>query len=393
MKLTAATVAALKLDGRTDAIFFDDTLKGFGLRLRVAADRRVVRTWVLQWKRGGVSKRIVLGPANVLSAEQARAVAKEKLAQVWSGKDPAADKKERRHTLRAVIDQYLEHKRVKPRTLRDIERYLTEGFKPLHAMPVDEVSRKDIAARLVAIQHDHSDIVAAKARAAVSALYAWAMQMGLCESNPVVGTFKPPEGEARERVLSDDELVRVWNACKDDDFGKIVRLLILLGCRRAEIGGMCWSEIDLDAGIWTLPKERSKNGRAHTLPLLPMALEIIQSVPRMASRDYLFGARSRDGFTKWDLSKQQLDERCGVTDFRIHDVRRSVATGMADIGIAPHIIEEILHHQSGHKRGIAGVYNRSRYEREVRMALAQWEDHIRVLVTGGARKVLGFPQQ
>jgi len=397
MKLTTAAVAALQLDqGRTDRIVFDDTLKGFGLRLRVAADRRVVRTWVLQWKRGGVSKRIVLGPANVLNAEQARSLAKEKLAQVWSGKDPTADTKERaakdRHTLRAVIDQYLEHKRVKPRTLRDIARYLTEGFKPLHAMPVDKVSRKDIAAQLVAIQHDHGDIVAAKARATVSALYAWAMQMGLCESNPVIGTFKPPAGKPRERVLSDDELVRVWNACKDDDFGKIVRLLVLLGARRQEIGGIAWPELDLESPqpTWTLPAARSKNGKAHTLPLLPMAERIIRSVPRMASRDHLFGARSRDGFTIWDKSKQELDARANVSDWTVHDLRRTTATKLADIGVQPHIIEQILNHQSGHKAGPAGVYIRSNYERETRTALALWEDHLTALITGDERKVVPF---
>ena len=155
---------------------------------------------------------------------------------------------------------------------------------------------------------------------------------------------------------------------------------------------MAWPEFDLESPqpTWTLPKERSKNGKAHTLPLLSLALEIIRSVPRMASRDYLFGARSRDGFTKWDLSKQQLDERCGVTDFRIHDVRRSVATGMANIGVQLHIIEQILNHQSGHKAGPAGVYIRSNYERETRMALALWEDHIRTLLEGDERKIVPF---
>jgi hypothetical protein len=121
--------------------------------------------------------------------------------------------------------------------------------------------------------------------------------------------------------------------------------------------------------------------------MMPMALAIIQSVPRMASRDFLFGARSRDGFTKWDLSKQELDATAGVSAWRIHDVRRSTATKLADIGVQPHIIEQILNHQSGHKAGTAGVYIRSSYEREVRMALGLWEDRIRSLI-GGERKII-----
>jgi len=153
---------------------------------------------------------------------------------------------------------------------------------------------------------------------------------------------------------------------------------------------MAWSEIDSENGRWRLPGERSKNSRPHTLPLMPMALDIIQSVPHLASRAQLFGARSNDGFTGWDDQKEVLDERSGVTAWTLHDIRRSVATKMADIGVQPHIIEEILGHTSGHKSGVAGIYNRSVYEREVRAALALWQDHVRTLVEGGERKVVPY---
>ena len=119
-------------------------------------------------------------------------------------------------------------------------------------------------------------------------------------------------------------------------------------------------------------------------------LDIIKDVPRMASRDHLFGARGAAGFTTWAASKAALDTRCGVGDWRTHDIRRSVATKLADIGVGPHVIEQILIHQSGHKSGIAGVYNRSSYEREVRAALALWSDHVRALVEGGERRIVNF---
>jgi integrase len=193
-------------------------------------------------------------------------------------------------------------------------------------------------------------------------------------------------------VLSDGELAAIWRACNDDEYGKIVRLLILLGSRRGEVGGMCWSEIDLDRATWTLPAKRSKNGRKHELPLMPTALDIIAGVPRMVSRDSLFGERAGH-FTSWARNKPELDKRSGVTEppWTVHDIRRSVATRMADIGITPHIIEEILNHVSGHKGGVAGIYNRSSYDREVRAALALWSDHVRMLIEGGERKVLSFP--
>jgi integrase len=190
-------------------------------------------------------------------------------------------------------------------------------------------------------------------------------------------------------VLADEELAAIWNACGNDDYGRIVRLLILTGCRRAEIGDMAWSEIDLEAATFTVPARRSKNGRAHTLPLLSSALDIIKSVPQMATRDQLFGLRSH-GFTAWHEGKPALDERSGVANWVVHDVRRSVATKMADIGVEPHIIEAVLNHYSGHRAGVAGTYNRSSYAREVKAALAMWSDHIRALVDGGERKVLVF---
>jgi integrase len=395
VKLDAKTVAALRLDGRKDLIVFDD-MAGFGYRLRLGAGGKVLRSWVVQYRRAGGTRRITLGPAEVLSAEQARLAAKKILGRVALGEDPQGDRIDRRGkdrlTLGAVVDQYLAIKQgeVVAHTFAGMARYLGY-FKPLHNMPIDVVSRKDVASRLLAIKRDHTSVVTSRARRALSAFFAWAMREGLCEANPVVGTNKPPENKPRERVLSDEELVAVWNACGDDDHGRIVRLLILLGSRRAEVGGMCFSEFDFDAGTWTLPAERSKNGRKHTLPLPPAALAIVRAVPQMVSRDQLFGVRSAAGFSAWGLRKAELDARCGFADFTLHDLRRSVATKMADIGVQPHVIEAVLNHYSGHRAGIAGIYNRSTYDREVRNALALWADHVRTLVEGGERKVLPFP--
>jgi integrase len=169
--------------------------------------------------------------------------------------------------------------------------------------------------------------------------------------------------------------------------------LILTGCRRSEVGGLCWAEIDDGRDVWTIPAARSKNGRPHTLPMMPMMREVIEGVPRMASRDQLFGLHSGRGFTAWAEHKPTLDERSGVSNWTVHDIRRTVATGLANLGVLPHVVEALLNHQSGAKRGVAGVYNRSPYEREVRSALAQWHDHVRALVEGGERKVVPFQPQ
>jgi integrase len=351
----------------------------------------------VQYKRAGATRRLLLGSANVLGAEQARTLARKALGKVANGEDPQSAKVERRDkdklSLKSMVDEYLLHKQsqVGGRQLIEIKRYLTGPYlKPLHAMPVDKVGKRDIASRLVVVTREHSSTVAARTRAALSAFYVWALQEGLVEANPVIGTRKPKDGAARERVLSDVELAAIWRACQDDAYGKIIKLLILLGSRRGEIGGIAFSEIDTERATWTLPARRSKNGKAHVLPLMGTALEIIKSVPHRVSRDQLFGERAR-GFTSWARNKPALDRAAGVSGWTVHDIRRSVATRMADIGITPHIIEEILNHVSGHKAGPAGIYNRSVYEREVKAALALWADHIRSVVAGSERKVLSFP--
>jgi integrase len=223
-------------------------------------------------------------------------------------------------------------------------------------------------------------------------MFSWAMQMGLVDANPVINAFKPQKPKARDRVLSGDELVAIWRNLEDDDYAKVISMLILTGSRRSEIGGMRWSEIDLERGMWTLPKERSKNGLAHVLPIVPMMREIIESVPvrdGLRGGDVLFGF-SEIGFQSWFFGKDELDKRTNLQPWVVHDIRRSVATGMANIGIAPHVIETILNHQSGHKQGIAGIYNKSLYANDVRDALLRWQDHLASLLGDRAPKVVPF---
>jgi integrase len=398
MHLTAKAAAALKLpDGKTDHIEWDAALSGFGYRLRAGTCGKVLRSWVTQYRRAGGSRRITLGAAAVLSAEQARAAAKKVLAAAALGQDPQAERQIRRDkdrlSLRAVIEEYCAAKesQMRRRSFYEIKRYLLgDYFKPLHSMPIDTVTRKDVAARLVAISRD-SISAAACARTAISAFFVWCMRMGMVEANPVVGTFQS-EGKGRTRVLTDAELAAIWKACDDSDHGKIVKLLILTECRRQEAGSMAWSELDADAGTWTIPAERTKNGRAHTLALPPVVWGIINATPHLANRDFLFGVYG-DGFRGWN-GKAALDKELGdrVAPFVLHDIRRTVATRMADIGIQPHIIEAVLNHQSGHKRGVAGIYNRSSYAREVKAALGMWADAVRALVEDGERKVIPMSQ-
>jgi integrase len=402
-KLDAKTITSLKLpDGKDEEIFWDGELEGYGCRLRRNESGKVRKTLVVQHRRASRSPRITLGTAEVLGAEQGRKAAKKLLARIALGADPQAEKIARRSadkfTFRAIADEHLRAKQptVRPRSFVESQRYLTGPyFKALHSLPIDQITRKDVAARLLVIARECGVVTAMRARSHLSALFAWGIAQGLMETNPVVGAaqLKPPP--ARDRVLDDRELAAVWSAAGADDFGKVIRLLILTGQRRTEIGGMQWQELNLEHGTWTIPSARSKNGRTHALPLSALALSVINSVPRMVNRDCVFGERSIGGFTLWAFAKAALDERLGdrVKKWTLHDLRRSFATRLCDLGVAPHVVEQILNHQSGHRAGVSGVYNRSHYEREVRAALAMWADHVRSIVEGGERKILPLQRQ
>jgi len=387
LRLDTKTVPALALGkGQRELFAWDSELAGFGLRLQ---GRR--RTYIAQYRAGGRTRRVTIGTAERLSPAQARAGARKLLARVSLGDDPQDEKAARRaaaeRTFAKVVEVYLAAKKrtLRPTSFTITQLYLTGPyFRPLHAHGIGEIEHPDIAARLSAIIRNHSTNTAAAARRHLSALFTWAMEEGWVKQNPVIGTRKPEDPKPRTRVLSDTELVATWNACGEDDFGYIVRLLVLLGKRPQEIGGMRKNEFDFEAGTWELPEERSKNHRAHMIHLPPPALRIVRMAFPLGERDHLFGARSVRGFNEWANGKAALDRRLGgsVKPWQLRDLRRSVATKMADIGIQPHIVEAVLNHYSGHRAGVAGVYNRSPYEREVKAALIRWSEQMLALVEG-----------
>ena len=396
MKLTAKATAALVLPtDKNDHIEWDEDLKRFGYRLRKIGDK-VARSWVVQYRHAGNTRRMTLN--SILSAGEARAEAEKILAKVALNQDPQSERKRRasadRFTCSALAEQYLAAKKpeVRSRSFTEMQRYLQSSyFKPLHNIPVDSVTRRDVAARVLIIGRESGQVAAARARTALSGMFSWAMENGLVEANPTVGTAKPKEPPSRERTLSDQELLAVWRAAGDDDFGRIVKLLALTGQRRTEVGGMCWSEIDLGGSTWVIPKERAKNKREHKVPLAELALNVIRAVPTVVGRDLLFGARTDRGFTSWNQHKRKLDARLGnqVRAWTLHDLRRTFCTRLADLGVLPHVIEVAVNHQSGHKRGPAGIYNSSRYEREVKAAVAMWDRHVTALIEGREqRKVI-----
>jgi integrase len=203
----------------------------------------------------------------------------------------------------------------------------------------------------------------------------------LVEANPVAGTVKAP-AQSRDRVLADAELALVWRCLPPGDFGNIVRLLILAGQRREEIGALQWSEVDLAAGVIILPPARVKNGRPHQVPLSEPALAILAARHSKREGPAVFGRDGRDSFTNWSNTKAALDRKLGPSfqDWHLHDLRRTCATGMARLGINLPVIERVLNHVSGSFAGIVGVYQRHDFADEKRQALDKWATHLSTIV-------------
>jgi len=396
MAVSSITIRAVQALKPGETIWDADhreAVRGFGVRRQ-----RDQATYVLKYRVLGRQRFVTIGPHGApWTPELARREAKRLLGLVANGKDPADEKAKARlqaaDTLRVIADQYLWNakQRLKPRTYSEIERYLLVSWKSLHPVSVFQITRRHISARIADIASDHGKVSAARARTALSSMFNWAIREGLdIAMNPVLGTNRPAQPGSRERVLTETELSAIWWASGEDDYGRIVRLLLLTAQRRDEVGSMQWAELDTISGLWTLPGARTKNHREHLLPLVPAALALLP--PRREGRDFLFGdgpRRSGDphrGFSGWSKSKAALDERIAealsepLPHWTVHDLRRSASTVMADrLGVLPHIVEAILNHVSGHRAGVAGVYNRARYAAEMREALQLWAQYVAAL--------------
>ena len=350
---------------------WDPTCVGFGARRQTNHVHYYVR-----YRINGTQIVKSIGRHGALTPDTARAKAKQLLGTVAGGVDPFAQALSG-EGYPAAISRYLDRKKasLKPTSFIETERYLRNHSAALHSLRLDQIDRRKVAALLGEIEDTSGPVSRNRARSALSGFFSWCVAEGLLEVNPVTGTAKANENGSRERVLTSDELKQIWRTLPElnASFADIVRLLLLTGQRRNEIGSLRWSEVDLARKLIVLPPERTKNSRQHEVPLSSQALAIIAGVPRRNTTDYLFAGR---GFNHWDRCKGQLDQRMNIAPWRLHDLRRTCATQMAELGILPHVIETTLNHVSGHKAGIAGVYNRSKMTDAVREGLQRWADHI-----------------
>lgn len=426
LRLTDAAVKRLRKPDQGRAEYWDSHTRGFGLRYSASG----VRSWVVitrtlqagHWKQ----QRVTLGQYPALSLGEARQKAEQAKALAKQGEDPAAMVREEqqqrvddsRNTFSAVRAEFLskyrgrQNRRPAPSTLSEMMRVLNAAdFAEWNDVPIAKLNKRDILRVLDAVVGRGAETMANRTLAYLKLLFGWAQERGIIEINPSADIKKPGAETSRDRVLSAEELRLIWNACtrENSQFNSIVRLLMLTGQRLNEIARLRWTEIDTEARTLTLEplidgQRRTKNQRLHIVPLTDPALAILasrQQVQQALATDeepapaLVFTTTGKTAFSGFSRGKSLLDARLGKAlkaaypdcqpptfpPWRLHDIRRSVATHMAeDLRIAPHIIEAVLNHISGTKGGVAGVYNRALHLDERRDALEAWSLHLMDLV-------------
>lgn len=366
--------------GKAEALFWDSACRGFGLR----ALKSGRRSWIYQYRdEHKRTRRIAIGDVSAVSLDTARAVARRYSANVTQGANPSVQRKAKHTaiTLLGVIEAYLRDAKVRqrPRSYKETERHLRHHAAPLHHERAEALCRRDIAELIDRVAASSGPVAANRLRAALSALWTWGLRTGRIEadSNPVSFTLKHVE-KPRERTLTDKELKAIWTATDGiGDYDRIVRLCLLTGCRREEIGGLRWDEVHEDQikiGIG-----RMKGGIAHEVPLLPA---IIATLPafRGEAAFCVFGRRGT-GFSGWSKAKRVLDAKLAMAGhsmkpWTVHDLRRTFSTRLHDAGIEPLVVEALLAHK---QQGVAAVYNRASFREAKRSALTRWHEILQQL--------------
>jgi integrase len=323
------------------------------------------------------------------SLATARAEARQARLMVNEGIDPAAIKVQKRQQYESklfpayvalFVEQYAKHQ---TRSWKERARILQREFVgPWCNLTIDQITKAHVIAIIDGILREGFPSAANHAFAAIRRVLSWAVERGDIDRSPCSGLKMPSKNKRRERVLTDGELSRIWLAAEHFGypFGSIVRGLIVTGQRRDEVTSMRWSDLDLEKATWTLPGDMNKSGRVHVVPLSPLALELITSLPRVHAK-WVFPARGKDnpasGWSRW---KAKLDAMCGVTSWTLHDLRRTVATRMGELDIEPHVIGRVLNHATG---GVTAIYNRHPYLPKMRSALDLWADHLQRMIAAG----------
>lgn len=368
--LSDLTVKRVKPPAKGQVDIFDAGYPGFALRVSYGGGK----SWVYFYRIAGRLRRRSLGTYPAVTLAEARQLWRDAKHQVSLGRDPGWQRASDLN-FESVAREWLKRDQADKRSLKEVTRIVEKELIPEWGQrSIRDIRRHDILVLSDRIADRGATTMARRVMAYVHRLFRWAKSRDLIESNPATDLPKPGREVARDRVLTDAELAAVWKAAVEIGwpYGPAAQLLILTGARRAEIAELKWSEIH--GNTIKLSGARTKNAEPHDMPLSEQALDVLSRMPRIAGSEYVFGKPLRSG--AWSNAKIKFSA-AKIQPWRIHDLRRTVSTGMNELGTEPHIVEAVLGHTV---KGVAGVYNRAKYEAAKRAALKAWGAHVMAIV-------------
>jgi integrase len=425
MKLTLTRIEDLKCEpGRRDRLVFDDEQRGLAVRVTSSGSK----SYLAQYTYAGKRQRVPLGSCGAVSLADARAATKAIMGDVARGLDPAAIRKAEAAAARAEADRqamtlsvlvdtwktmHLAGKR--PRYAAEAVRAVEHAFAKHWDKPAEHLDRSSVVRVLDALAKNGSVAMASRTAAYGRACFGWGLKRSQVHTNPFTDLPTMGAVSKRDRVLTDDELAEIWRATAlvTSPFSHLVRVLMLTGQRREEVAGMAWGELSSDKTVWTIPASRTKNAQPHIVPLSTAVQGIVKAMPRRKAlvrtehgaekpKDLPFVFAGEVGmFGGWSKAKAALDDKIlearrtaaekagediekvvSLPGWRLHDLRRTMATGLQRLGVRLEVTEAVLNHVSGSRAGIVGVYQRHDWANEKEAALHAWAAYMAEVVSG-----------
>jgi integrase len=385
IKMTKSNIDTLTI-GKSDVVYWDVGRPGFGVK--VTPEGRKV--FVVLYRTGGAGSRLrkyTIGPYGRVTLHQAQVAAQKVFTAKLEGRDPAGEKREAKRRivadqvddqLEAYIAQHVSQRRSGGEISRLLRREIGKAWA---SRSIHEITKRDVVEVITAIEQRGAPIAANKTLKILKTFLRWCVGRAVLDQSPADGVPLPAKEISRDRILTDDELARVIIAAREmgGRYGGIVELLALTAQRREEVARASPDELDIEQRIWTLPKSRTKNGKPHIVHLSNEAIVVLNRANKTGP--FVFSLDGAKPFQEFSRAKRELDELSGVKDWRLHDLRRTCVSGMARLGIPPHVADKILNHQAGMISGVAAVYQRHDFLAERKDALEQWGAHVRKILT------------
>jgi integrase len=384
IRLTKSAIDALPTF-KSDVIYWDIGYPGFGVKV-TPKGREVFIVLYRTAGAGSKLRKYTIGPYGRVTLHQARVTAQKVFAAKLEGRDPAAEKRAKKRRIVAdrvedLLETFIAQRLSQNRSGGEIARLLRrEVGKTWAGRSIHEINKRDVVEVVTAIEQRGAPVAANKTLKSIKTFLRWCVGRAVLDQSPAEGVPLPSKEIARDRVLDDNELAHVILAAQKigGPYSGIVELLALTGQRREEVARLQREELDLAQRVWKLPKSRTKNAKAHVVHLSEQSMAVLKRAAQ--SGPYVFSLLGTKPFQEFSRAKRRLDQLARVTGWRLHDLRRTCVSGMARLGIAPHVADKILNHQGGTISGVAAVYQRHEFLAERQKALDLWGAHVSTIL-------------